>query len=284
MSDCKKCQDLFCEAFYEELNAEQKKFLETHVSVCKGCESDYDEMASTLKIMEKRARPEPERAYWNGYWDRLARKMEKERTLTPKTESWWRTFIRAFTLAPKWTLQTAAAVVLIVLGIYVGKMIFSPSRPEFQQAQQLSTATSQAQVEQSAEFINRAQTYIERSKLILLALINFDPEKEDPYVLNLPHQQKLSRELVSEASFLKQRIADSDQRHLQDLITDLEVILLQIANLESENDFEAIELVKKGVDSRGILLQIYVTDFRQSTKIRDKTKPSSTASNTFLNM
>jgi len=119
---------------------------------------------------------------------------------------------------------------------------------------------------------------------MLLALINFDPETEDPYVLNLPHQQQVSRELVREASFLKQGIADSDQRRLQNLITDLEVILLQIANLESERDFEAIEFVKKGVDSRGIMLQIHVTDFHQSTKVKDKTTPSSTASDTFPNM
>ncbi|NIM58314.1 MAG: hypothetical protein GTO16_05140 [Candidatus Aminicenantes bacterium] len=282
MSDCKKCQDLFCEAFYEELDAEQKNFLEAHISVCEGCESEYDEMTSTLKLMEKRARPEPGQAYWNGYWNKLKRKMEEEKTLAPKSESWWRTFFRAFTVAPKWALQTAAAVVLVVLGIYLGKMIFSPSAPELQQARQLSTVTSQ--VEQSAEFINRAQNYIERSKLILLALINFDPETEDPYVLNLSHQQQVSRELVSEVSYLKRGIADYDQRHLQDLITDLEVILLQIANLESDRDFEAIELVKKGVDSRGILLQIHVTDFRKFTKIKDKTTPSSTASNTILNM
>ncbi len=282
MSDCKKCQDLFCEAFYEELNAEQKNFVKSHISVCEGCESEYDEMASTLKIMEKRARPEPEQAYWNGYWNKLATRMEEEKSLAPKKESWWRSFGRAFTLAPKWAFQTAAALLLVVLGIYIGRMIFYPSPSEVQQARQLPTVSSQ--VEPSPEFIHRAQNYIERSKLILLALINFDPETEDPYALNLPYQQQVSRELVSEASFLKQGIADSDQRHLQDLITDLEVILLQIANLESEHDFEAIELVKKGVDSRGILLQIHVTDFHQSTKIKDKTKPSTTASDIFLNM
>ena len=278
MSDCKKCQDLFGDAFYEELNAEQKNFLESHIRVCEGCESEYNEMTSTLKVMEKRTRPELEQAYWNGYWNKLARRMEDEKTLTPKPESWW----RAFTFAPKWAFQTAAALLLVVLGIYLGKMIFSPSAPAVQQARQLPAVTSQA--EPNVEFAQRAQNYIERSKLILLALINFDPETEDSYALDLPHQQQVSRELVREASFLKQGIADSDQRRLRDLIADLEVILLQIANLESENDLEAIELVKIGVDSRGILLQIHVTDFRQSTKRRDKTTPSPTVSDTFLNM
>jgi hypothetical protein len=282
MSDCKKCQDMFDEAFYEELSAEQKNFLENHISACEGCESEYTDTVSTLKLMEKRSRPEPEQAFWNGYWNKLATKMEEEKALTPKQESWWRSFGRAFTFAPKWAFQTAAALLLVVLGIYIGRMIFYPSTSEFQQAQQLPAVASQ--VEQSAEYIIRAHNYIERSKLILLALINFDPETEDPYALNLPFQQQVSRELVSEASFLKQGIADPDHRRLRDLITDLEVILLQIANLESERDFEAIELVKKGVDSRGVLLQIRISDFRKSTKVRDKTTPPSSASDTFLNM
>ena len=251
MSECKKCQDLFCEAFYKELNAEQKNFLESHISVCEGCESEYAEVTSTLKVMEKRARPEPEQAYWNGYWNKLARRMEEEKTLTPKPESWWRSFGRAFTFAPQWAFQTAAALLLVVLGIYIGRVVFSPSASEVQRARQLPPVASQ--VESSAEYIHRAQNYIERSKLILLALINFDPETEDSYALDLPYQQQVSRELVREASFLKQGIADSDQRRLRDLIADLEVILLQIANLESENDFEAIELVKEGVDSRCLL-------------------------------
>jgi hypothetical protein len=282
MSDCKKCQDLFCEAFYEELNAEQKKFFEDHISVCKGCESEYDKTASTLKIMEKRARPEPDQAYWNGYWNRLARRMEEEKGLAPRSESRWRFLLRPFNLVPKWAFQTAAALVLVILGIYLGKTIFSPSAPGVQQARQMPVVASQ--IESSAEFIHRTQNYVERSKLILLALINFDPETEDPYALNLPYQQQVSRELVREASLLKQGIADYEQRRLQGLITDLEVILLQIANLESERDFEAIELVKKGVDSRGILLQINIIDFRQFTKSRDKTTPPPTASDTFINM
>jgi hypothetical protein len=278
MSDCKKCKDLFDEAFYEELNKEQRDFFKSHVESCEACQAAYAEMTSTLKIMEKRTRPEPEQAYWNDYWNRLARRMEEEDTSTSKTESWWRSFSRIFTLAPKWSFQVAASLLLVVLGIFLGKMIFSPSGPAVQRARQLPAISSQ--VESVPEYIHRAQDYIERSKLIILALVNFDPKTEDPYALNLPYQQQVSKELVREARFLKRGIADSGQRRLQNLISDLEVILLQVANLESVSDLEAIELVKEGVESRGILMQIYVTDFSRYKKIRDKTTPSPTASDT----
>jgi hypothetical protein len=49
-----------------------------------------------------------------------------------------------------------------------------------------------------------------------------------------------------------------------DLITDLELILLQIANLESEYNIPEIEMVKSGVDRRGILLKINIEEMRRS--------------------
>ena len=273
MSDCKKCQDLFGEAFYEELNAEQKNFLESHIRVCEGCESEYDEMTSTLKVMEKRTRPEPDQAYWNGYWNKLARRMEDEKTITPKSESWW----RAFTFVPKWAYQTAAALLLVFLGVFFGRMVFSPPVSDTKQAHRPGLISQQGP---GVELASRTQNYIERSKLMLLALVNFDPETEDSYALNLPYQQQISKELVQEASYLKNKLADSGQRRLGNLIADLEVILLQIANLESEYDFDAIDIVKEGVNRRGILMQINLTDIRRSIQKRNKSKSTQQPSNT----
>ena len=278
MSDCKKCRELFAEALYKELDAEQKNFFKNHLLLCPKCKSEYDEMASTLKVMDKRIRPEPEQAFWHDYENRLAKRMEDEAQMQ-KPESWWQRFIRNLSYTPKWAFQTTASLLLIILGIFIGRTVFSPPVPELQQAKKMASTISKPELQ--TQLIYRAHNYIERSKLIFLALINFDPETEDYYALDLPYQQKVSKELVQEASFLREELARYDQRRLQNLIIDLEVILLQIANLESEHDFEAIELVKRGVDSRGILLKIHFTDIRQSTKKGKKTMPAKKASNTF---
>lgn len=277
MSDCKKCQALFADALYEELNDEQRHFFKDHIQVCEKCKSDYTEMTSTLRIMNKRIRSEPGQAFWDNYENKLTKRIEEKEILEAKSESWWRIFIRTLNLAPKWVYQTTAALLLIFLGIYIGRMMYSPSASEIQQSRKLAGIISQP--EPGIEMISRAQNYMERSKLILLTMINFDPETEDPYALNLPYQQQVSRELVHEASFLKKELADSDQRRLQNLITDLEVILLQIANLELEHDFEAIDLFREGADIQGILLRIHLTDVRQSIKKGYKTKPAAKAQN-----
>ena len=53
------------------------------------------------------------------------------------------------------------------------------------------------------------------------------------------------------------------QNQIYNLISDLEVILLQIANLESEYNLPAIEMVKNGVDRKGILLKINIEEMRK---------------------
>ena len=264
MSDCKKCQALFLQAFYEELDTPKKQFFEDHLLVCERCKSEFKEMESTLNFTGKRVRPEPPKEFWDSYEERLAQRIEKEEVLKVESESFWKRLWRPFIFAPRWTFQAAAAIALIVVGVLIGRMIFSPSIPESQQAsRQQGLVTPQRP---GIELAQRSQGYIERSKLILLALVNFDPATEDPYALDLSLQKQVSSELIQEASVLKKELAESDQEQLQRLIANLEMILLQIANLESDNDFEAIELVKEGINRQGILMQINLSDLRRSRR------------------
>ena len=277
MSDCRKCRPLFLEYFYGELDASKQQFLKDHLSVCKKCTSEFNEMKGLLQFTGKRFRPEPPKEFWDSYEERLAKRIQKKRFSEAGQESWWKRRWKNFTFAPKWTFQAAAALALIVIGVIIGRIIFSPSLPEIQQVTQQHGLISPLQP--SPTLVHRSQNYIERSKLILLALVNFDPATEDPYALDLPYQQQVSRELVQEASLLKIELASSDQERLEDLIASLEIILLQIANLESESDFEAIELVKEGIDRRGILMEINLTDLRRSIKREEGSAPREHPSN-----
>jgi len=268
MSDCKKCRSLFLERFYGELDAVKTQFFEDHISVCEKCKSRFAEMRDLLQFTGKRVRPEPPEEFWDSYEKSLARRIETAKITQNEHESLWNKRRRRFIPAPKWAYQAAAAVALIIIGVFIGRTLFSPSVTGVQHASQRSGLTSRQQPETA--LVSRSQDYIERSKLILLALVNFDPALEDPYALDLPYQKRLSRELVQEASDLKQELAESDQERLEALIASLEMILLQIANLESENDLDAIELVRDGIDRKGILMEINLTDLRRSMKKGDR--------------
>ena len=179
-------------------------------------------------------------------------------------------FFQFLNFRPRWVVQAAAALVLVVIGIFIGREIFPPEKDPGTQLEPSPVLVSG--YEPGTKLYHRTHNFIERSKVILLTMINFDPETEDSYILNLPYQQRISRELLQQAGGLKSELSGLDQRQLTGLISDLEIILLQVANLDSDSDISAVELVKNGVKIRGVLFKIQLTDIRQSINKKKKSK------------
>jgi hypothetical protein len=276
MKGCKKCRQLLVQALYDELAPEEKGSFERHVASCPGCAAEFKALTETLRTMNGRARSDPGREFWDGYWDRLAGRLEKEKAVEDKPRSGAETRGRTWSLRPRWAFQAAAALALVVAGIFVGRLVFSP-RPVSVEA---SRPAGEAPLVQRGEddLILRARSYVDRSKLVLLALVNHDPASEDAYALDLPLQKQVSRQLVKQAGELKSDLKDPGQSRLRELVADLETILLQIANLEAENDFEAVEFVKQGVENGGLLLKINLSemggDLRDGRKAAAQKSPS----------
>jgi len=264
MNKCKKCRSLLLEHYYGELSPSEKKFMDRHLSACEKCRTLFAEMDLVLQFTGRRVRPEPPEGFWDSYEKKLELRIETEAASDSDRRTAKEKRGRRIGFAPKWAYQAAAAVALVIIGVFIGRVLFSPRTSGVQLASQRPGVLAPAQPETT--LVHRSRDYIERSKLILLALVNFDPAEEDPYALDLPYQKQISKELVREAGFLKEELAESDQERLENLITGLEIILLQIANLESENDLDAIELVRDGINRRGILMEINLSDLRHSMK------------------
>jgi hypothetical protein len=261
MSDCKRYKDMFVDALYGELSLEDTPVFETHLKECALCRHEFEDLTATMETMSQRVRPEPEAEFFDGYWDRLAERMDKERVVHTTREKWWKSlFSKQTGSIPRWGYQAVASILLVFVGIFLGRMFFAPGQGTDQPAR-MAQAVSQPDPQIAVS--QRAFDYIQRSKLIVLAISNFDSQNQDPYALDLPYQKQVSRELVQEANWLKKELLGRHQRRLQELISDLEVILLQIANLEEESDISTIELVQAGVKSRGILFKIHLADTAQ---------------------
>ncbi|HUU37427.1 MAG TPA: zf-HC2 domain-containing protein [Candidatus Desulfaltia sp.] len=256
MKACKKCRGLLVQAHYGELESKDKIFFENHLASCPACAAEFKAVTGTLKTMDRKARPEPGQEFWEGYWDRLSRRMEKEdAAMETSPPSAGKRLGRIFGLSPRWVFQAAAALVLVVLGVFIGRTISPPHQTPVDVAQQTAPLGPG-----ESDPVLRARDYIDRSKPVLLALVNYDPASEDSYALDLPLQKRISQELVSRAGALKSDLKEPAQRRLRELVTDLETVLLQIANLETENDLEAVEFVKQGVENGGLLLKINLSE------------------------
>jgi hypothetical protein len=164
--------------------------------------------------------------------------------------------------------RLAGAAAFLVIGVIIGRLIFSPAGDGRMDGRRFVRKSAGP-----AEFVSvedRTAQYIQRSKVLLLGIINFDPESEDVGTLNLDRQQQISEVLVHEAATLKQELqAPADQR-LRHLVEDLELILIQIANLEAEHDLSAVELVKDGIDRKALLMKINLAEMKRPEAAPDR--------------
>ena len=264
MAECRKMKSLFLESLYGELDMDRKETLKRHLAGCRECSEEYEKMAQTLRTMNKKAVPDPGREFWDGYWDKLELRMKREGLFDPLEARAQKRPRFRFGFFPRWAYGAAGAVTILAVGILIGRLFFSRpviiSRPVPTGTPSILPASS------AGDLALRTSRYFERSKVILLALVNFDPGKKDVDGLQLPRQREVSYELVKEASALKSDLKKAKERQLEKLVTDLEVILMQIANLKSEVDLTTVEIIKAGVEQMDVLFKISLSEMRQTEK------------------
>jgi len=249
--NCKQFESVVVDALYQELDPAQQEVFDIHRAGCPDCASIYEKMSVTLDVMSRREHQDPGEQFWKGYYQRLETKMEP---VKPEVRN----------MVQPWMLQVAATVVLLLTGFLIGRNYFGPGDPgvEF-----VKKAPSQQVPVQTADY--RAQQFLDRSQVLLLGLIDLNSGTPDS---SSNSRKQLSNDLILQADSLQEELKDPQHRRLRELVSELEIILLQIANLEEKNDLREIEMVKGGVDRKGILLKINIEQMRMSDRTHEEDK------------
>ena len=108
-----------------------------------------------------------------------------------------------------------------------------------------------------------ALRYIGRSQVVLLALLNGGNGGAVPASYSSEREQ--ARVLVAEGRRLQDGLTRPEDRRLRELVGQLEMILREIANLEADNDLDAVEMIRNRVDREGVLLQIDLRQMREAS-------------------
>jgi hypothetical protein len=276
--NCRECEQQLVEALYGELGHDEMAEFERHIEACSGCAQVYSELRATLTVMDGRERPDPGQAYWDGYHNRLTARMEREEQ-SRRSRGWLGRLLPGLSDAGlRWAYRGALAVALIVFGAVAGRLVLPGpdtsdiavvTEPDSLKGGKGQPGEPPAAVAASTE--ECARQYIEDSKVLLLALVNFDMETEAEYLGDWTPQKKRSSELLVQAASLKNDLDDPKQRRLRDLVTELELILIQIANLETTGDLEAVDLIRGTVSEQDVLLKINLEEMRGG--VRETPKP-----------
>lgn len=248
--NCRKSEPLFVDALYNELTMADQRWFDAHLASCSDCKAEFKRLQGTLRIMDEREQASPSAEFWEGYWDRLAEKLPESNRETVKN-------VHKMPVSPmwQWSYRAVAAAAILVVGIFLGRNLFTPGI--------LPSSDKENDLIQAAAVQDRTFNYLEKSKVLLLGVVTIDEEEATQEGLDFSGYQKASRNLVREAVYLKEALKEPRQQRLRKLVSDLEIILLQIASLEAENNLSAIEIIRHGVDRRGILLKINLEEINQ---------------------
>ncbi len=265
--NCKQFEHKTTEALYAELTPEIWREFDAHIASCRSCSTQYKQMQETLNLMSRRKRIEPDKTSWDNYWKVLHNQIESEQ-LKDKTIPFEKKFKWHPARVPAWA-YVIAAMFLIVVGIYIGRTFWSVKTTTDQPGSNPSISST-ATVEDSVT--TQALVYLGKSKNLLLGIMNASDENYS--AITRAKQQHISRQLIQQASYFKNALDKPNQQQLKQLIHDLEIILLQLANIEVKPGVPAVEMVKRGVDQKSILFKINVEEIRSAVResTSDKTE------------
>ena len=265
MNECKKCKSLFEKVLYDELGNREKEFFNRHLLSCKNCASKFEELKTTLNLVGMNKKRELDEAFMENFWETIEPKLRNEKSASRQQHLRILDWL-SFNL--KWKYQIAGGFALLILGFFLGKYLTSGNEDISRKAD-----LGKAKTEMNENAVNvETIKYLERSKIILLGITNFDPSKENAEIVNFPYMKKISKQLANQADVLKDNLREPSQQELKRLVVNLGLILLQIANLETRHSTSGIELIKDLVNSKGIFLKINIQQLMEDNKKQNDQK------------
>ncbi len=252
MKNCKQIELMFGEAISEELTGEQLKRFNEHLNSCESCSSQFTEFKATLNIMEKRKRPEMKEEFWDNYWNNLSEKAFLDK---PTIQERIRTSMSILLVDHRKFAIPTAALVLILFGLFLGKMLFSPeSSSILQNNNQIISNSSNNSIDKNSRYYSMVNNHMDDLKPIFAEYSNYQASDESGSEF-LSIKKDLLKKLMLQ-NYLLKRVADkNNDPQLKSLIEDLQLILLEIIN-DSSTGNEKIKSVKYMLNGSDVLFKM----------------------------
>jgi hypothetical protein len=266
MLTCRDMKNLFEDALLGELDSDRRAALEAHLSECESCSREFERCRAFMDLMAEYRRPEPGKEYWDRWEEKLEQSLAGEgssnahefaaHSIESMTKGrfllYWKHIAAAASIF-------AAAALLWTVTDHAGRRDSIP-------AVQMKVSPAYVSVELEAK------RYLDRSKLVLMGMRTFDPEEAETFRPSFARESAISRQLISESASLKERLSYSRQIRLRGLVDDLDVVLLQIANLGREYDTNDLKLIQLGMERKSLLFKINLEDMISSLDDRYETR------------
>jgi len=232
--NCKDFKGIVVDALYnyDQLSEEDKRLFHAHLTTCPDCAGEYEEMAGVLALMDQRLRPEMGEEFWDSYYPRLLSKIKKQEKVSLIKNFWESgTLFSKRVLAAggkirRWALYPVAALLLVVIGIVIGRYLYLPPVPG--KGEELISGTLSSGSKISPVVLE----HFESLRPLLIDCANYNVQEAgggEEFVLV---DKKTLKKLAWQNLLLKRIAARGHDIVLTQVLEELEMILLELSNAE----------------------------------------------------
>ena len=219
-----------------------------HLTQCADCAQSFASFSQTFGLFSYRQEVEPEPQLFDRVW----RKAALEVSQVTERESGRFGWFRLGTFGP-----FLAAAALLVIGFWMGR--------RFPQTELVAPTLEVVNANDTSHPLDqKVLGYLQKTKTIILAIDNFDTDHHELARFDFRSEKRVSQALLLQSEELKQELEDKGSARLLELVTDLELILLQIAHLQNRVTPFDLEMVQDGINRRAILFKINIEEMKRS--------------------
>ncbi|MFQ5605697.1 MAG: zf-HC2 domain-containing protein [bacterium] len=113
------------------------------------------------------------------------------------------------------------------------------------------------------EWTEEIQNYFEQTAVLLMEIKNSEPEKE---AMDLASLRSQSQKLLEKSVLIKNDLQDSELTELSSTVEQLQLVLMELANLKEKNEKLDIEMLKAIILKQDILIKIEIFDLKSFEK------------------
>ena len=252
-------QELLILYLEDELDAQTRRDLETRLAIEPELEAELEELKALFGQVEETLPQEPDRQYWSNFYSRLQPKLEKK-SLLEKFQDW---------MVPGHGMNYGrAAAALATLVIAVGVMLyFTVLKHEPQQ----KITITEVKIEKTESIMSQVvNKHLDKSRLLLEEMVNIADSGEN-LEERLEYTKLKGQRLLGINRAYQAAAKKKGNVELEQLLSDLELVLLEIANINIEDASYTIPSLKKVIRKKNLLIKIEIINLDEYTPLkRDK--------------
>lgn len=262
--------------------------IEKHLANCSRCSAERKKVEEAFEALDahKPEIPALPAGYWDGYWRGVEVRL---RTSHPRSTGIKKLLevIRGGEAEGLLSPRFAYGLLGFALGVVVTLGILSPyitkrSQTEVRQPIAVQAEPEQARTEAptlstvTQEISQPLLRFFQRAKAFLIAVKNTDESKET--ATDLVSEQGTSQKLAAECRDLKRLPLDPRE---QRLLSEIDVVLVQLSKVKNERDSLKLDLVKEGIERNNLVMRIRVHELAREVRLLQAAQTESNKGDSF---